>query len=155
MSVIHLSGNRLTQQIGGRQEELGYIELESSSDRYVLWLRDTFGVANSAGAYIRADEYPSLEVAKSNVLSAPSVFIWHLIWTRDVLKREAEKELEKQWGQLSANGPVPSKQSLQDRLRAYLDRLPRDKFEELFEKIRTVAFNQAIAEIIKRFLNIV
>ena len=153
MSSIHLSENRLTQQIRGCQEDLGYLEVEPSSDRCVLWLKDTFGVANSAGAYIRADEYPSLEVAKSNVLSAPSVFIWHLVWMRGVLKREAEKELKEQWEQLSANGAIPSKQSLQDRLRAHVDRLSIDKVKELFGKIGTVALTQAISEIVKRFLN--
>ena len=153
MSGIQLSGNRLTQRIRGCQEEFGYIEFKPSSDTCVLWLKDTFGVANTAGAYIRADEYPSLEVAKSKVLSAPSVFIWHLIWMRGVLKREAEKELEDHWEQLSANDAVPSKQSLKDRLRAHLDRLPSDKVKKLFGKIGTVALTQAIAEIIKRFLN--
>ena len=153
MSSVHLSENRLTQQIRGCQEELGYLEVEPSSDGCVLWLKDTFGVANSAGAYIRADEYSSLEVAKSNVLSAPTVFIWHLIWMRGVLKREAEKELKEQWEQLSANDAIPSKQSLQDRLRAHVDRLSIDKVKELFGKIGTVALTQAISEIIKRFLN--
>ena len=60
MSSIHLSGNRLTQRTRGYEEELGYIELEPSSGRWVLWLKNTFDVANTAGAYIRADEYPSL-----------------------------------------------------------------------------------------------
>ena len=34
---------------------MGYIELEPSSDRYVLWLKDTFGVANTAARrrYVR------------------------------------------------------------------------------------------------------
>ncbi len=101
MSSIHLSENRLTQRIRGHQEELGYIELEPCSDKFVLRLNDTFGVATTAGAYILADEYPSLEAAKSDVLTAPSVSIWHLIWTRGVLKRDAEKELEGQREQLS------------------------------------------------------
>lgn len=153
MSSIHLLGNRLTQRIRGRQEELGYIEAEPSSDKYVLWLKDTFGVATTAGAYIRADEYPSLEAAKSAVLTAPSVFIWHLIWMRGVLKREAEKELEDQWEQLSDDGTASSKQSAVDRLRAHLDRLSSDKVIDLFGKIGTVALTQAVAEIIKRFLN--
>lgn len=151
MSGIHLSGNRLIQRIRGCQEELGYIELEPSSGRCVLWLKDTFGVANTAGAHIRADEYPSLEVAKSNVLTAPSVFIWHLIWMRGVLKHEADRELENHWEQLSANDTLPSKQSLKDRLRAHLDRLPIDKVKELLGKIGTGVFIKAIIEIISGF----
>ena len=154
MSSIHLSGNRLVQRIRDREEELGYIELEPSSGNCVLWLKDTFGVAITAGSYIRADEYPSLEVAKSKALTAPSVvLIWHLIWMRGVLKREAEKEVDEHWEQLSAEDCVPSKQSLKDRLRAHLDRLPGDKVKELFGKVGTVVFNQVITEIIKRFLN--
>ena len=41
--------------------------------------------------YIRADEYPSMAVARATALSAPSVFIWHLIWMRGLVKLEAEK----------------------------------------------------------------
>lgn len=153
MSSIHLSGNRLTQRVRDCEEEFGYIELEPSSDKYVLWLKDTFGVATTTGAYIRADEYPSLEVAKSKVLAAPSVFIWHLIWMRGVLKHEAAQELEDHWEHLCANHTIPSKQSLKDRLRAHLDRLPIDKVKELLGKIGTTVFTQEITEIIKRFLS--
>lgn len=153
MSSIHLLGNRLTQWIRGHQEELGYIELDPSSDKCVLLLKDTFGVAIAPGAYIPADEYPSLESAKSQVLSTPSVFIWHLIWMRGVLRREAEEELEDQWEELSANGTALSKRVVRDRLRAHLDRLPIDMVKVLFGKIGTVALTQAIAEIIKRYLN--
>ncbi len=154
MSGIRLSGTNLTQQLRGREEELGYIELEPNSGTCVLRLKDTFGVANTAGSYIRADEYPSLDLAKSNVLHAPTVFIWHLIWMRGVLKREAEKELDQQWEKLGANADtLPSKQSVRDRLRAHLDRLSGDKIKVLFGKIGTVAFTQVIAELVKQFLN--
>ena len=64
MSGIYLSGNRLIQRVRDGEEELGYIELEPNSESCVLWLKDTFGVASTAGAYIRADEYPSLEAKK-------------------------------------------------------------------------------------------
>lgn len=115
---MRLSGNRLTQGIRDCEEELGYIALEASSGRWVLWLKDTFGVVNTAGAYIRADDYPSLGVAKSNVLEAPSVDIWHRMWMRGALKREAEKALEDHWEQLGAKGDAPSKQSVMDGLRS-------------------------------------
>jgi len=154
MSGIRLSGARLTQQLRGIDEELGYIALEPNSDSCVLWLKDTFGVANTAGTYIRADEYPSLEIAKSNVLGAPSVFIWHLVWMRGVLKLEAERELDAQWEELGANtNTLPSKQRLRDGLRAHLDRLSGDKVKVLFGKVGSVALTQAITEIIKQLLN--
>ncbi len=154
MSGMRLSGTRLTQQVRGREEELGYIEMEPNSGTCVLWLKDTFGVANTAGSYIRADEYPSFDLAKSNVLNAPSVFIWHLIWMRGVLKREAEEELDRQWKKLDANADTfPSKQNLRDRIRAHLDRLPDDKIKDLFGKIGTVGLTQVIEELVKKFLN--
>lgn len=154
MSGIRLSGTRMTQQLRGRKEELGYIELEPNSDSCVLWLKDTFGVANTAGSYIRADEYPSLELAKSNVLDAPSVFIWHLVWMRGVLKHEADKELNNHWEKLDVNADANSiKQNLRDRLRAHIDRLSGDKIKSLFEKIGTVALAQVVMENVKKFLN--
>ena len=154
MSGIRLSGIHLTQKIRGREEKLGCIELDPNSGTYVLWLKDTFGVATTAGSYIRADEYPSLDLAKSNVLDARSVFIWHHVWMRGVLKREAEKEFDQQWEQLGANADtLPSKQSSRDRLRAHFDRLPGDKIRILFRKIGTAALTQLIAELVKMFLN--
>lgn len=150
MSSIRLSEkNRLTQRIGVREEQLGYIKLEPNSKKCVLWLNDMFGVANTAGADIRADEYPSLEVARCKVLDAPSVFIWHCIWMRNVLKREAEKELENHWEQFTSNSNAQGKQTLRDRLRAYLDRLPIDKVKELFAKIGTEAFRITVTELVK------
>ena len=83
---MHWSGNRLTQRVKGYEEELGYIEPEPGSNRCVLWVKDTFGVVTTAGAYIRADEYSSLAVAKSKALPLN----WHLIWMRGVLKRKSE-----------------------------------------------------------------
>lgn len=152
MSGIHLSGNRLTQRIQDREEELGHIELEPSSDKCVLWLKDTFGIASTAGAYIRAEEYPSLDAAKSNVLSAPSLFIWHLVWIRNVLQREAEKELDQKWEELiSDTDNFPKKQSIRDKLRAHLDRLSGDKIVTLFGKIGTVALTQVITEVVKKY----
>lgn len=153
MSGIYLSGNRLIQRVRDREEELGHIELEPNSESCVLWLKDTFGVASTAGAYIRVDEYPSMDIAKAESLSAPSVFIWHVIWMRGVLKREAEQELYDHWEEFSAEATtVPSKEGLRDRLRGYLDRLPGDKAKELFNKIATEAFKQVIAEIVKLLL---
>ena len=154
MSGVGWSGNRLIQRVKGREEELGYIGLEPSSGKYVLWLKDTFGVATTSGAYIRGEEYPSIDVARAQALDAQLVFIWHLIWMRGVVKREAEQELDDKWEELSADaGTVPSREGLKDRLRAHLDRLPGDRIPELFKKLGTVALTQAVGEIVKRVLN--
>ena len=147
MSSIRLSGNRIVQRLRGNEEELGRIELDPNSQTYVLWLRDTFGVANTAGALIRADEYPSLDDAKAKVLQAPSVFIWHCVWMRSVVKHEAERVLDEHWDELGAGiGAASTKASMTDRIRALIDRLPRDKLGELFEKIGTAALMQALKE---------
>ena len=154
MSGIQWSGNRLIHRVRGHEEELGYVSLEPDSNSYVLWLKDTFGVATTAGAHIRGGEYPSLAVAKAEALDAPSVFIWHLIWMRSVVKREAEQELDERWEEVSATTTtVASKERLKDRLRAHLDRLPREKIMELFRKVGTTALPQVVTEIVKRWLN--
>ena len=154
MSGIRWSGNRMIQRVKGQEEELGYLELEPNSKICVLWLKDTFGVVNTAGGHIRADEYPSMAVARAEALDAPSVRIWHLIWMRGVVKREAEQELDNRWEDLSASAKtVPSKEGLRDRIRAHVDRLPSDKIQELFKKVGTIGLREAIAEIVKRVLD--
>ena len=154
MSGIRWSGNRLIQRVRGHEEELGHVSLEPHSKTCVLWLKDSFGVANTAGADIRADEYPSMAVAKAGALDAPSVRIWHLIWMRSVVKREGEQELDDHWEEISASAKtVPSKEGFRDRLRAYLDRLPRDKIEVLFQKVGTTALTHIVAELVKGWLN--
>ena len=153
MSRITWSENRLIQQVGNQEEELGRIELDANSQTCVLWLRDTFGVANTVGTYIRADEYPSMDIARAEALNAPSVFIMHLIWMRGVVKREAEQVLDDHWEELSESvEEIPEKEGLKDRIRAYVDRLPGDKIQELFEKVGTAALKQVIDELIKHFL---
>ncbi len=152
MSSIHLWGTRLIQGVKGHEEELGCIRHEPDANCYALWLKDSFGVASTASSYIRADEYPSLEVAKSKVLHAPSVFIWHLVWMRGVVKRESEKVLEEQWETLNADfANLPSKQNITDRLLAHLDRMPMERVKALFPLIGKKALEQTIIEIVKKF----
>ena len=153
MSGVSWSGNRLIQRVRGQKEELGYIELDPNSATCVLWLKDTFGVASTAGTYIRADEYPSMAVAREEALNAPSVFIWHLIWMRGAVKREAEKEIEDHWEELSAGVEnALEKEGLKDRIRAHLDRLPSEEIKKLFKEIGAAAFREIIVEAIKRFI---
>lgn len=115
MSSITWSDNHLIQQVREREEELGYIDLEPNSGKYVLWLKDTFGVANTPGAYIRADEYPSMAVARMEAPCAPSVLNWHLIWMRSVVEGS------------------------RDRPRAHRDRWLIDKIKKLSETIDMIA----------------
>ena len=154
MSGISWSGNHLIQRVRGHEEELGHVSLEPHSKTYVLWLKDTFGVATTAGAHIHGGEYPSMAVAKAEALDAPSVFIWHLIWMRSVVKREAEQELDDCWEEVSASTKsASSKEGLRDRLRAHLDRLPRDKIQELFQKVGTTVLTKVVGELVKRWMN--
>ena len=152
MSWIRLSGNRLTRTVRGREEELGRIEPESGSDLCVLWLKDTFGVVSAAGMNIRADEFPSMDSARRNVLASPTVYIWHQVWVRCVLKREAERELEVLWDRLGVGGTAPSRQVAKDWLRGHLDRLPIDDVMRLFGQIATARFSKAVEELIERHL---
>ena len=154
MSRIGWSGNRMIQRVRGREEELGYIRLEAESGKCVLWLKDTFGVATTAGSYIHGEEYPSLDLAKAQALDTQLVFIWHVIWMRGVVKREAELVLDEGWEEMNAGATtVPNREGLKDRIRAYIDRLSADKTQELFEKLGTAALKQAVIEIMKRIVN--
>ena len=153
MSAITLSESRLIQRVGDQEEELGRIELDANSNTYVLWLKDTFGVANTAGTYIRADEYPSMAVARAEALNAPSVFIWHLIWMRGLVKLEAERVLDDHWEEISEGFEcVLEKESLKDRIRALIDRLPVEEVKELFKNVGTSALVQVIAKLVERLL---
>ena len=154
MSSIRLFENRLIQEVRGVKKELGCVELEPETGKYVLWLKDEFGVALTAGSRIRADEYLSLEAAKSEVLMSWSVFIWHLIWMRNVLKDEIEKELRQNWDDYSADGIGSSIQVIMDRFRAYIDRLPIDIVKKTLKTIDNAAgIVQMIKELIEKFQN--
>ena len=67
MSSIKWTGDRLIQEVRDREEEFGYISNELDSIIYVLGLKDTFRVATTTGAYIRADRDPSKAVAKVGI----------------------------------------------------------------------------------------
>ena len=131
--------------------ELGRVRFEPSSKTYVLWLKDTFGVTGPRGGYVRADEYHTMAEAETQAVRAPCVFIWHLIWMRGVVKREAEQALDDRWDEIeAATGAEVTQARAKDRVRASLDRLRGDKIPDLFEKAVQGALTHWIIEAIKK-----
>ena len=89
--------------------------------------------------------------AKANAAFAPAVFIWHLIWMRGVVKREAEHVLDDRWDEIeAATGAEVTQATAKDGVRAYLDRLRGDKIPDLFEKAVQGALTHWIIEAIKK-----
>ena len=126
MSSITRQGNKLIQRAGGKDAELGHIELDNNSHTYVLWLKDTCGVLGSNGSYIRGDEFSSIDEARNQVLSSPSAFIMHSIWMRNSVKKQALEAVEANWDEISSELRDHSiaKDDLRERLSSYLERQP-------------------------------
>ena len=57
MSSVTWNGDKIMQHVGADDAELGYISLDNASGTYVLWLKDTCGVLDLNGGYIRGDEF--------------------------------------------------------------------------------------------------
>lgn len=94
MSVIKSSGDRLIQRVGQHEEELGRIEHDSSSETYVLWVHDFFGVLGRRGGWIRADEYSTMNAAKDKSCDSQVLVIVHANWTRLVSTSETDKNMK-------------------------------------------------------------
>ena len=82
MSAINWQGNRLVQRVAsrGKEEELGYVQFDAPSGKYVLWLRDTRSAFGMNGGYVRGDEFDSLKDAKENAASSMSARLMHHMW---------------------------------------------------------------------------
>ena len=97
MSSINMRGGLLTQRVGNRTDELGFLDWDANSGTCVLWLKDTCGVFGLGGGHIRGDEYASMEDGKANALSSPSAFIMHVMWLRNSVKDQIADALERNW----------------------------------------------------------
>ena len=82
MSPITWQGNRLIQQVASRgmEEELGCVDLDASSGKYVLWLKDTRNAFAVNSGYIRGDEFDSINDAKRNAAGSVSANLMHHMW---------------------------------------------------------------------------
>ena len=82
MSSITWRGNRLIQRVTSRgmEEELGYVDLDVSSGKYVLWLKDTKNAFAVNNGYIRGDEFDSINDAKRNAAGSVSATLMHHMW---------------------------------------------------------------------------
>ena len=153
MSAITWQENRLIQHVGTHDEELGYVDFDENSGTYVLWLKDTCGVLDLNGGYIRGDEFPSMTAAKQKAASSPSASILHYIWMRNVVKRETIQALDDHWDEISPNlSQDTSKEDLRDRIGRYVKQLPIEKIKVLAGKIGERTIVGAIMEVVKRLL---
>ena len=136
MSTIVWSGNQLLQAVGNRQEQLGKVDWEESSNSWVLWLKDTCRVLGHEGGHIRGDEFASSEEAREKAASSPSAFIMHWIWMRNAIKEEVANELEKNRANISSKlgGQVKWK-TVRNKVAEYFESIPRDEIRKWGKKI--------------------
>ena len=150
MSSITRQGNRLIQRAGNDVEELGYIGFDQNTN--VLWLKDTCGVLNLNGGYIRGDEFTSMEEAKKNAASSPSAFIMHYIWMRRSIKAKALVTVNDNWEEISisiAQKIQVNKEAMTDKISEYFDKIPIEKIKEWSKKISENLLVSMLIELIK------
>lgn len=150
MSSITRQGNRLIQRAGNDVEELGYIGFDQNTN--VLWLKDTCGVLNLNGGYIRGDEFTSMEEAKKNAASSPSAFIMHYIWMRRSIKAKALATVNDNWEEISisiAQKIQVNKEAMTDKISEYFDKIPIEKIKEWSKKISENLLVSMLIELIK------
>ncbi len=82
MSTIIWQGNKLVQRVRSRgmTEELGYVDYEASSGKYILWLKDTKNAFGLNGGYVRGDEFDSMADAKRRAAGSISAGLLHHMW---------------------------------------------------------------------------
>lgn len=81
MSTVHWQGDFLIQASGGSKAELGYIQLEEHSGRFVLWLRDHDA---GDGSYVRGDEFDTRKEAKRKAARSSTASLMHVKWLRSL-----------------------------------------------------------------------
>ena len=152
MSSITWNGLKLVQRLGHDSEELGMVRPDDTSSGYVLWLKDTCGVLDLNGGYIRADEFPSLDDAKSGAALSSSAFIMHYIWMRIIAKRRTLEALDEHWDDIASAIPHGiDRDALRDRVSKHLDRLPIDQIRQWGTRIRDGVIVSALVELIRSF----
>lgn len=152
MGSITWNGMKLVQTLGHDSAELGNVRFEDASSTYVLWLKDTCGVLDLNGGYIRAEEYPSLEDAKDRAALSPSAFIMHYIWMRGVAKRRTMDALDEHWDEIASAIPDGvAREALRDRVSRYFDQLPIDQIKLWGNRIRDGVIVSALVELLRSF----
>ena len=150
MSSINWNGNRVMQRVGNDAEELGYVDLDSNSGTYVLWLKDTCGVLDLSGGYIRGDEFESMSDAKNEAASSPSAFIMHYIWLRRATRNRAIEAVDEHWDEISSQlDGDETKATVSARICEFWNQLPSGEIEKWAGRIVTVG---GLVNLIKELL---
>ena len=153
MSSITWNDNRLMQSVGTNNEQLGHISLDENSGTYVVWLKDTCGVLGLNGGDIRGDEFGSMEEAKSDAASSPSVFIMHYIWMRAILEQQLTQALEENWDEIAPELEEDvEQQTVRARLIEFLDQAAVPVLTEMSKKIAENVIAKTLVEIVKNYL---
>ena len=153
MSSVTWNGDKIMQHAGTDDAELGYISLDKPSGTYVLWLKDTCGVLDLNGGYIRGDEFASMAEAKEKGASSGSAFIMHYIWIRRVTKRRALEALDEHWDKISSEFDSDTKkETLRGRLAEYLDKLPINEIQKWGKRIGEGLGVSFLVDLIKKIL---
>ena len=75
MSMVVWSGDKLIQAVGDTRAELGYIKLDESTGRYVLWLK-----AHGTGHYVRGEEFNTQREARQRAAISSAASYAHMSW---------------------------------------------------------------------------
>ena len=135
MSSVIWRGNRIIQRAGDNSEELGRVQLDASTGRYVLWLKDTVGVYYAEPGkpfYMRAEEFMSVKEARENAPDSPAASIMHMLWLREAIQRVVRKEIEENWDLIS---PELDKGASKGAVLERADKTLRDAPEAILKKL--------------------
>lgn len=155
MSSIVFSGDRYLQRVGNREAELGRIEWEESSKKWVLWLKDTPRMLSDGSGYIRGDEYDTRTEVLEKALPSPSVSIMHLLWLRNVIKEDVADELENNREQIvSELGNKAKWKKIRKRIAEHFDALPKDELKQWGKKIGEAALVGELIKLAKQLLGV-
>ena len=151
MSSITWSGNRLIQRVGESECELGKITPEDGSETVVLWLKDTCGLLDLNGGYIRAEEYASIAQAKENAAGTSSAFIMHWLWMRNSVKNQIADELERNWDAIAPELNDNSKRKeARKRIAEYLDAMPLSQIQNWSRRISEGTATSVLVDLLRK-----
>ena len=80
MSSIRLEGEKLLQRHRDSVAELGHIEYDKRTHKFVVWLRDSHDAFRMNRGYVRGDEYDSMTEAKAQAAASTAARLMHLLW---------------------------------------------------------------------------
>ena len=149
MALVRWEGNTVIQFLGDETAELGLIDQDPGTGKYVLWLKDPF-----SETYLRGENFESEQEARDNALDTPSANVVYLIWLRHrVLHtlRAALIELCSEFGP-DLIRPDSTQDELLDEVDSVLKKLPMDEIKELAKNIEAYSVFARSGSVATRYL---